>query len=381
MPEKSSKKISKEKSKEINKKVNQTSKKINNILVGTIRIKTKDCFPYAKTSSGWKKIGKTSSIESIESLENIIKLFKTHNNFKILIDRKNPDFLKGQLSPDGKCQGARINVLPDGEQIDKAFSLFAKNLTVHDESSHDHWDVLYQNPGGKFAYVYTLKKKKKHMNSKYKKVDEFGKIFPRLERTVLSALKRKDMMALPMYTLLKTYMRVGNRIYFKANGHMGLTTLEKRNIQIKGRNVIYDYISKGGVPVTISVDFPEVYVLKLKNKLKNLKGTDFVFTDESGHPLSDVDFEGAFKAYCGKEFYPHIVRSFYATSTAREFLKENKHPKKEEVRELFNDIAERLGHKRFVKKDKVWKDSYNVTIHNYIQPDIVEKIKNSAHMK
>ena len=83
--------------------------------------------------------------------------------------------------------------------------------------------------------------------------------------------------------------------------------------------------------------------------------------------------------YCGKEFYPHIVRSYYATRKARRFLKTNKVFKKVDVQRLFISIARKLGHKRYMKNDGIWKECYNVTINHYIQPALVEKIKLSAY--
>ena len=175
-------------------------------------------------------------------VKKVVKLFKAHKNFEFLVDKKDSRFLKGQLY-EGQPQGARINILPDGRKLDKAYSLFAKGLVVHDQTSNEHWDVLYQNKGGTYSYVYTLDKKAKAKNKKYKKVKAFEKVYPLLKKKVTSALKNeKDYMALPMYTLLKTHIRVGNEIYYKAHRHKGLATLKKNNIKVVGSDVIFDFI-------------------------------------------------------------------------------------------------------------------------------------------
>ncbi len=339
---------------------------------GTIRIKTSNLEPYEKTGKSWKK----SSKKFPEAIF-VIRLFKTHNNFDILIDKKNPRFLKGQLSPENKIQGARIGSLPDGKKLDKAFSLFARNLTIHDEASNDHWDVIYQNPGGTYSYLYTLEKRKKAVRKKYKVVKEFTKLYPRLKRNIHYALQDKgDDLALPMYTLLKTHMRVGNEIYYNINGHIGLSTLKKKNISIEGRYVLFSYKAKDGVPRKFRTRFPKIYILRLQKKLKSIKKVSFVFINKStGNPLHDNNFKKAFKQYCGKEFYPHIVRSYYATSSVNRFLRTRKSATKEEIRILFLTIAKKLGHKRFVKKDKTWRENYNVTINHYIKPELIKKVK------
>lgn len=339
---------------------------------GTIRIRAKDLKAYEKTKTSWK----LSNID-ISNITHIVDLFRAYDNFEILIDKKDPRYLKGQLSADNKIQGARINVLPNGTKIDKAFSLFAQFLTIHDESSHSHWDVLYKNPGGTYSYCYTLDKIQKATKDKYKKVREFEKHYPILKRKVISALKNKeDHIALAMYTLLKTCMRVGNEIYYRAHGHKGLTTLKKHDISIDRNWVTFTYLAKDGVPLKITEKFPNIYIKRLNDKLKLLDMHAFVFVNAAtNHPLTDIQFKEAFKRYCGVEFYPHIVRSYFATLKAKEFLKQHKAAKKSEVLGLFRSIAEKLGHKKFSKKDNDWVDSYNVTIHHYIQPELVDKLK------
>ncbi len=338
----------------------------------TLRIKSKDLKVYKKTKTSWRK----SSVEFPEAMH-VIKLFIAHDNLDVLIDKKDPKFLKGWLSADGKCNGARINILPDGRKLDKAYSLFAKHLTIHDEASDSHWDILYQNPCGTYSYLYTLEKKEQSVKKKYKAVEEFEKHYPKLKRKVSSALKdRSDPIAVPMYTLLRTLMRIGNEIYYKAHGHKGLTTLKKKDISINGNHVTFDYLAKDGVPMNVTERFPDHYVFRLKNILKSVDRSSFVFVNKNtGHPLNDVHFKEAFKRYCGREFYPHIVRSHFATMKAKEFIQTHKSATKYEVKELFLLIAEKLGHKRFVKKENEWKESYNVTIHHYIQPEVVEKVR------
>ena len=339
--------------------------------VGTIRIEAVGLETVARKKSSWEK-----SPMKLQAAMNAVELFMAHGNFEFLVDKKNPRFLKGQLSPDGKCQGARINILPDGRSLDKAYSLFAEDLTIHDETSNDHWDVLYRNPGGTYSYVYTLEKKSRMTRKKYKTVEEFEKYYPKLEQNVLSALDdRNDGMAVAMYTLLKTRMRIGNEIYYKAHGHKGLTTLKKSDMRINGDKVTFKYKSKNGVPMSITKKLPKLYVERLSELLQDLDDPDFVFTDSKGRPLTDRHFKKAFKKYCGMEFYPHIVRSYYATKAAKEFLSTHESATKKEIRELFLSIAADLGHKRFFKKERKWKQGYNVTIHHYIQPEVLESVK------
>lgn len=340
------------------------------IFRGTIRIGT-DLKIYEFLDGKWK-----ISNKQFPSALKVISLFKAHNKLEYLIDQKNPKFLKGQLYK-GNVQGARINILPNGEKLDKAYSILAEDLTIHDQSSHDHWDIIYKNPNGKYAYLYTLSKKDKAVKNKYKKVELFEAVYNKLQKSVIQNLSNKeDVYALPVYTLLKTYMRVGNEIHFKETGHKGLTTLKKKDIKIDKNKVQFNYMAKSGVPMNIVEEFPEDYIKLLKQKISPKKRDDFVFTSNGNKPLKDTDFMKAFEKYCGYSFYPHIVRSYYATKKAKDFIKLHKTATKDEVKQLFTEIAEKLGHKRYDKKSEEWKNSYTVTIHHYIQPNLVEKIQN-----
>ena len=340
------------------------------ITVGTVRIQTKNLLAYQKTAKSWKK-----STRKFPEIKRIVKIFKANNNFKVLIDTKEPSFLKGQLFK-GKVQGARINILPDGTKIDKAYSLFAKHLTVHDQSSDEHWDVLFQNPGGTWSYCYSLEKKRKKSNAKYKKVHQFDKVYLQLMKNVSLALKDKnDNLVLPMYTLLRTRMRIGNEIYYKLHNHKGLTTLKKKNIKIKDKEIEFKFVGKDGVPQEIKKKFPGLYLKRIKKHLSLLKMDDFVFISNTGKPLSEKYFKLAFKKYCGKEFYPHIVRSHYATRKVNKFIKGKSKLDKKEVNELYLEIAASLGHKKYSKKDNMWKESFNVTVNHYIEPKLIERVK------
>lgn len=335
------------------------------------RIK-KDLNVYESSNGkSWKK----SSMKFPEAIE-VIKAFQKHKKLKELIDKKNPDFLKGQFS-NKKVQGARINILPNGKKLDKAFSLFSPKLALHDESSLSHWDVVYQNPNRQLAYVYTLEKDANSKKSKYKKVNDFEKILPCLNCNLKKYLG-KEAIALPMIVLLKTCMRVGNEIYYKQHHHKGLTTLKKKDISIKNNFVTFDYIAKDGVPQKITEEFPEKVILELKKLLSKKSNHDFVFTNSNNHPYKDTEFKKAFKKFCGKEFYPHIVRSYYATKSVKDFLKKNKHPTKEKTKELYTSIAEKLGHKKFSKKKNCWEDSFQVTIAHYISPELVTRLNSIA---
>ena len=223
----------------------------------------------SENGKNWKK-----SSEKFPDAVFAAKLFKAHDMLDVLRDTKQPRFLKGAFST--RILGARIGVLPDGRELNKAYSLFAPHLMIHDEVSNSHWDVIYQNPNGKFAYIYTKEKAKISKTEKFKKVGEFNKIVLKLKRNLVSNLN-EDPMALAMLVLLKTKMRVGNEIYYLKTKHKGLTTLKKEDVKIKGSKIIFDYIGKDGVPQKKEYDFPEKIINSLKKLMRGKENKDFLF--------------------------------------------------------------------------------------------------------
>jgi len=338
-----------------------------------IRVKVKDLKAYEKKGNNWKVCN-----AEFPELISVVKQFKAHRNLKVLIDTKDSRFLKGQLS-DALEKGDRIVVLPNGKKLEKAYSLFSPHLKLHEETSHDHWDVMYQNKGGGWSYVYTLEKRKKHQALKYKNVDEFEKRYSKLVNNVRKGLLKGDEMALPIQLLLKTYMRVGNETYFKVNGHKGLTTLMKKDVSVKGNLINFVYFGKGGVPTNISRKFSDVFVKRFKEVLKSKKQNDFIFVKGKGM-LHENDFKKAFFHYCGCEFYPHIVRSHHATMKVKKFLDKNKKFDKKDVKKLYLSVAHDLGHKKFNKKTQEWQEHYVVTVGSYISPVLVERIAKKSNL-
>ena len=337
------------------------------MVIAIYRIKTYD-FSVCKISG---KSCNKCSIKFPEAIE-VAQLFKKHGKLDLIIDKKDKRFLKGGFSA-GKPVGAKIGILPDGRSLNKMYSLFAPKLKIHDEKSNIHWDVICQNLNGAYAYIYTIEKENLTRKAKYKKVHEFGKCLSKLNRNLNKALN-KDILALPMLILLKTKMRIGNEIYYKKNHHKGLTTLKKKNIKINGKKVSFDFIGKDGVPQKITESFPKKIVDKLKSILKSKKAGDFIFVDLKGKLLKDMAFESSFKKYCGIKFYPHIVRSYYATNETKKFLK-RKRASRDEVKKFYMRVADKLGHKKFSKNTGNWEDSYQVTLHYYIQPELVQRIE------
>ena len=331
------------------------------------RIRASDLGVVEKKGDVWVK----SSVRFDEAVA-VAKLFLKHGNLGLIRDG---DFLVGEIC-NGNVRGKRVDVLPDGTKLSKAFSLFAKNLRVHDERSCSHWDVLFENPSGSLTYVYGLDKVGISKAKKFARVDDFERCLPRLRKNLMGAIGSDDLV-LAMLVLLKTKMRVGSEVYYKKNHHKGLTTLKKKDLKIVGDKVRFDFVGKDGVPQVLEERFSGKIVAELEKILKKKKKEDFVFLNEKGGILRDTDFEFGFEKFCGIRFYPHIVRSHFATREVERFLRkcEVGSVKSEVARKFCLELAGKLGHKKFSKKKIEWEENFEVTLHYYVRPDLVERIR------
>jgi hypothetical protein len=122
------------------------------------------------------------------------------------------------------------------------------------------------------------------------------------------------------------------------------------------------------------------YPRKLKKKLKKMFNDEIYKNIMSGELEYKSNYQSVLTKsgwktkYIGKEFYPHIVRSFFATHETKQFLKNHKTATKKEVQEFLLYVAEKLGHRKFNKKENEWKNNYTVTLHSYIAPNLAKKL-------
>ena len=334
--------------------------------IGTKRINSASHKLCIKTSTSWDYVDELS-----EGLKRIISQYSKNKNLHYLIDEKHPEFLKGSLSPENKILGERIKLLPDGSQIARAgFSLFAKNLRFNNDPDHE-WDVCYENTSGLKTYLYSEDKIHLEQEKKFKLVQKFSEQYDKIISNVENNLDKIEYLAL--YTLLKTFIRVGNYDYYLKNSHKGLTTLQKRDFLVEGEIVVFDFIGKDGVPHHIKKEFSEEYIVKLKKILSSRKKNEFVFTGLRGKPIHSEDFSSIFFNITQEHFYPHIIRSHHADSRCLDYL--NGKIEIQDPEKLFFEIAKDLGHKKYNKKKEQWEISPSITIKNYIYPEYAKCIK------
>jgi DNA topoisomerase-1 len=86
---------------------------------------------------------------------------------------------------------------------------------------------------------------------KYERMIAFGRALPRLRRRldadlVKRGLPREKVLAAVVRLLETTLIRVGNDEYAKQNKSFGLTTMQKRHVQVGGAQAVFEFRGKSG---------------------------------------------------------------------------------------------------------------------------------------
>lgn len=348
------------------------SKELEN---GSVRIKSSDFRLFKKKSDKlWEVV---SDLDS--SVLDVLEMYSDNKNLNLLVDLHDDLFLRGSMSPDEKICGARIMVLPNGEQLARAgFSLFAKDLKFNFDDDENLWDVCYTNASGLKTYLYSDSKVHLEQDKKLRLVDKFEEyhlsIFETCEKKIRS--KSCNVVDLALYIMLNTFIRVGNVEYFKRFNHKGLTTMQKKDIVIANNILSFNFIGKDGVPQTISKKFPSFFIKKFETLIDGKSADDFIFTNSNGNCIHSDNFSKVLFDLTEEHFYPHIIRSHYADMTCKNFLKTHITSTKEKVDAVFMEIAENLGHKKYNKKTEKWEVNFAATLKNYIHPIYSERMIN-----
>ncbi|WP_431210535.1 DNA topoisomerase IB [Puia sp. P3] len=121
---------------------------------------------------------------------------------------------------------------------------------------------------GRKQYRYHAKWNSLRTETKFHRLYEFGKALPLLRKKIdadmrqkevnqdgqkegsgdrQQALSRDRVLATVLSLMERTYIRVGNNEYEKANGSYGLTTLKNKHVAISGDRLVFSFPGKKGV--------------------------------------------------------------------------------------------------------------------------------------
>jgi DNA topoisomerase-1 len=188
--------------------------------------------------------------------------------------------------------------------------------------------------------------------TKYHRMLEFGKALPLLRARVEEDLRKKTLseekvMATMVSLMERTYIRIGNNEYEKANGSYGLTTLKNKHVVIEGDRMMFSFKGKKGIQHDVSLRNKRL--ARIVSQCHDIPGKElfqYYAEDGSRHPIDSGMVnayirEAMHEEFSAKDFRTwagslHALQAFRAIGEAENPIGEAENP----IGEAENPIGE-----------------------------------------
>ncbi len=232
------------------------------------------------------------------------------------------------------------------------------------------WICYYEN-GHLQATGYDTKNRKQYRyhalwntlrnETKFHRMYEFGKALPQLRLQVeedmqIKDLSEKKVLATVISLMERTYIRVGNAEYEKANGSFGLTTLKDKHVKIDGNKITFAFKGKRGVAHNISLQNKRL--AKAVKDCRDIPGKElFQYYTETGERRS-IDssmLNNYIKNITGADFTAKDFRTWAGSLQMLRCLKilekaDSATKRKSNIVNALNEVSVKLGNTRTVCK-------------------------------
>lgn len=208
---------------------------------------------------------------------------------------------------------------------------------------------------------------------KFDRLMEFACILPEIRKITAAELKRdgwhrEKVLSLIISVLDETYIRIGNKQYYKSNGTQGLTTLRKKNMKIHDGGIVFHFLAKGKKARELKIK--STRLLRLIRECSELPGYEiFKYIDEKGKTASATseDVNDYLKDITGKRFTTKDFRTWGGTVTAirkypEAFLSAEENKKLKLKRAIVKEVAGELD------------NTISVCEKYYIHPAVLEAL-------
>ena len=222
-----------------------------------------------------------------------------------------------------------------------------------------HLQATGRDARGRKQYRYHPKWRQLRDTTKYGRMADFARALPHIRRRTEADLRRpglprEKVLAAVIRLLEKTFIRVGNDEYARANRSFGLTTLRDGHVRVSGGTVRFIFRGKSGVEHELTLD--DRRLAKIVKQCRDLPGQElFQYRDEHGKvvDVGSADVNAYLHEIAGDEFTSKDFRTWAGTVLAATLLRECEHgcsgaaAKKNIVRAI-DEVAKRLGNTRAV---------------------------------
>jgi DNA topoisomerase-1 len=195
--------------------------------------------------------------------------------------------------------------------------------------------------------------------AKFSSLTSFADALPALRQSVEKDMRKPPLshdrvLAVVVWLLDHTLIRVGNDVYAQENKSFGLTTLRTRHLDLNGTKLRFSFTGKSGQAWSLQVT--DRRIANTVRELQDLRGQRlFRYPDDSGllHDVHSHDVNDYMRVATGKPFTSKHFRTWGATVQAAVALAPIETPSTQRDRarvlnNIVDEVAKRLHHTRTV---------------------------------
>jgi DNA topoisomerase-1 len=222
-----------------------------------------------------------------------------------------------------------------------------------------HIQATGRDQRGRKQYRYHPRWHQVRDQDKYERMMDFARALPRIRRRVARDLRRPGLprdkvLAVVVWLLETTMMRVGNEEYAQENGSFGLTTLRRRHAKVSRGGVRFFFKGKSGKEH--AVGFRNARLARVIRQVQDLPGQAlFQYLDAEGRrqPVDSDAVNAYIRMAAGGDFTAKDFRTWAGTVLAARALQEfstvdSEAQAKRNVVEAIESVARELGNTRTV---------------------------------
>ncbi|HEX6691130.1 MAG TPA: DNA topoisomerase IB [Burkholderiales bacterium] len=222
-----------------------------------------------------------------------------------------------------------------------------------------HIQATARDAAGRKQYRYHPSYREARDRSKFRRMLEFSEVLPTLRERVerdlrADDLSRRQLLATVVRLLDKTLIRVGNDEYARENKSYGLTTLQRRHVQVDGQTLRFSFRGKSGVEHTITVSDPRL--ARIVQRCRDLPGQEmFQYLDarRKRQAISSDDVNDYLRELSGRDVTAKDFRTWGGTMLAAVELRAmgeaaSRAEADRNIIRAIDAVAERLGNTRAV---------------------------------
>lgn len=222
-----------------------------------------------------------------------------------------------------------------------------------------HLQATGRDARGRKQYRYHPKWRAIRDETKYGRLIAFGRALPAVRRRIDADLRRpglprEKVLAAVVKLLEKTFIRVGNDEYARANHSFGLTTMRDGHVRISGSKVRFLFKGKSGVEHELELD--DRRLARIVKQCRDLPGQE-LFQYRDGHgavvDVGSADVNAYLKEITGEDFTSKDFRTWAGTVLAASLLRRteaaaSESRAKKNIVGVIEQVAKQLGNTRAV---------------------------------